>query len=93
VDDFKKNVQKPFKQLHAMAEVWSQLVPAHLVKKTRLVSLQRGVLQVMVDSSSTLYELDRLLRQGLQMQIIREHKGPAVSRIQLRIGPVENVED
>lgn len=91
-DEFKKNIQRPYKQLHAMAQVWSELIPPAILPRTRLVSLQRGVLQVMVDSSSTLYELDRLLRQGLQTQIIRQHTGPAVSRIQLRVGPIETVE-
>ena len=87
-DDFKRDVQKPFKQLAQMAEVWATLVPAQLQQRTRLESLSRGVLRVVVDSSSSLYELDRLMRQGLQRDIIVAHKGPAVRKIQLRVGPV-----
>lgn len=90
--EFKKQIEKPYKQLHAMAKVWTEQVPIELARKTRLVAISRGVLQVMVDSSSTLYELDRLLRQGLQTQIIRQHTGPAVRKIQLRVGPVETDE-
>lgn len=87
-NDFKHDIQKPYKQLCQMTEVWTRLVPAELLKQTRLESLSRGVLRVVVGSSSSLYELDRLLRQGLQKQIITEHKGPAVRKIQLRIGQV-----
>lgn len=87
-DDFKRDIQKPFKQLAQMAEVWATLVPAELQQRTRLESLSRGVLRVVVDSSSGLYELDRLMRQGLQRDIIVAHKGPAVRKIQLRVGPV-----
>lgn len=86
---FKKDIQKPYKQLAGMVKVWEQLVPQPLQPKTRLESLSHGVLRVIVDSSSTLYELDRLLRQGLQQAIIRAHQGPAMRRIQLRVGVVE----
>lgn len=91
-ESFKKDIQKPYKQLHAMAEVWGRLIPPALVRKTRLESLARGVLRVVVDSSSTLYDLDRLLRQGLEKEIITQHTGPAVRKIQLRVGPVETGE-
>lgn len=90
--EFKNEIQKPYKQLCQMTEVWTTLVPADLQAKTRLESLSRGVLRVIVDSSSSLYELDRLLRQGLEQQIIVAHKGPAVRKIQLRVGQVLRVE-
>ena len=43
------------------------------------------MLRVAVDSSARLYELDRLLRSGLQKQLISQSKGPAVRRVQLRV--------
>lgn len=92
-DDFKKEIQKPYKQLCQMTEVWTALVPADLLQRTRLESLSRGVLRVIVDSSSSLYELDRLLRQGLEREIITQHKGPAVRKIQLRVGQVARAEN
>ena len=85
---FRKDIQKPYRQLGAMIEVWTRLLPPELASRTRLESLARGVLRVVVDSSSSFYELDRLLRQGLEQQIIREHKGPAVHKIHLRVGLV-----
>jgi len=84
-DTFKRDVEKPMKQLVQLAALWGQLVPPELASHTKLESLSRGVLRVAVDSSSRLYELDRLLRSGLQSQLISEHKGPAVRRVVLRV--------
>lgn len=84
-ETFKREVEKPMKQLVQLAALWERLVPPELADHTKLESLSRGVLRVAVDSSSRLYELDRLLREGLQHQLISEHKGPAVRRIQLRV--------
>lgn len=84
-DTFKREVEKPMKQLVQLAALWEQLVPPALASHTKLESLQRGVLRVAVDSSARLYELDRLLRSGLQHQLISEHKGPAVRRVMLRV--------
>jgi hypothetical protein len=64
--------------------LWTDLVPAELVAHSRLEGLSRGVLRVAVDSSSHLFELDRLLRGGLEQRLITSHKGPAFRRVQLR---------
>lgn len=92
-EQFKREVEKPCKQMSAMAELWTRLLPAAMVEHTRLESLSRGVLKVAVDSSGRLYELDRLLRGGLQTQLIKQHKGPAVRRIQLRIASFQEQPD
>jgi predicted nucleic acid-binding Zn ribbon protein len=85
---FKQQVEKPFKQLGDLAELWQQLVPEPLQHHSRLESFQRGTLRVVVDSSARLYELDRLLRQGLQTRLIQNHKGATLRKVQLRVGPV-----
>ncbi|MCX5658938.1 MAG: DciA family protein [Planctomycetota bacterium] len=82
---FKQEVERPHKQLGALGDVWRSLVPADMVGHTRLESLARGILRVTVDSSSRLYQLDRLLRAGLEQQIIQAHRGPSFRRIQLRV--------
>lgn len=87
---FKKEVQKPYQQLGALVEIWQRLIPPELAVQTRLQGLSRGVLQVVVGSSSALYQIDRLLRQGVQQQIITEHRGPAFRKIQLRVGMVQH---
>ena len=81
----KQEIEKPYKQLGSLAKVWGELVPAELVAQTKLESLNRGVLRVTVSSSSHLFELDRLLRSGLEQRLITAHKGPAFRKVQLRV--------
>ncbi len=82
---FKKEIERPLKQLGELTTIWDELVPPELAGHARLESLSRGVLRVAVDSSTCLYELDRLLRSGLQTQLITRCKGPALRRVQLRV--------
>ncbi|MEX0654511.1 MAG: DUF721 domain-containing protein [Phycisphaeraceae bacterium] len=84
---FQRDVARPHKQLAQLVELWAQLVPADLAQHTRLESLSRGVLRVAVDSSSHLYELDHLLRAGLERDLVRQHTGPAFRRIKLQLTP------
>ena len=86
---FKQQVERPYARLHQIAALWQQLVPAELVGHTRLDRLSYGVLHVSVESSTHLYELDRLLRSGLQRQLIVQHKGPALRRVQLRVAAID----
>ena len=90
---FKREVEKPFKQLLSMAQLWPTLVPADLLVRTKLETISRGVLKVIVDSSGALYELDRLLREGLEQKLITQNKGPAIRRVQLRVGRIDDVKD
>ena len=83
---FKAEVEKPYKQLVSITEVWMRLVPPELLEHTRLESFSRGVLRVAVDSSSRLFELDRLLRGGLEQRLITEHRGQPFRKIQLHVG-------
>jgi hypothetical protein len=87
---FKREIEKPHKQLGAMVELWEQMLPPDITKHTRLESLVKGTLRVVVDSSARLYELDRMLREGLQDRIITSFKGPAFRRIQLRVGELRD---
>lgn len=84
-NQFKREVAGPFKQLEQAGQVWQQLVPEALVSRTRLIRVFRGVLHVGVDSSATMYELDRLMRDGLERQITTSIKGRAIQRIALRL--------
>ena len=86
VDQFQREVARPFKQLGAIAVVWGELVPSELAEAARLESLQRGTLTVSVSTSAVLYELDRRLRDGLERELIIRHKGAAFRRVKLRLG-------
>lgn len=82
---FKRDVERPYKQLGDLIALWQQLVPAELAEHTRLDSLTRGVLHISVDAPVHLYELDQLLRSGLERALITQHKGPAFRRIKLAV--------
>jgi len=88
-DTFKREVEKPFKQLEGLAELWAELVPDQLAAHTKLESLSRGVLRVVVDSAGRHYELDRLLREGLARELTKRHKGAALRQVKVRVGVVE----
>jgi predicted nucleic acid-binding Zn ribbon protein len=87
---FKREVEKPFKQLKAVVELWQEMVPEQLAKHTRLESMQRGLLKVTVSGSTRLYELDRLLRQGLERQMIIARKDSGLRKIKLRQGNIKD---
>ena len=84
-DQFKREVQKPFEQLGDLSEIWVELLPEALSSHTKLISLNRGVLRVSVDSSGRLYELDRLLRGGVFDELVTRHRGKAIRRVELKI--------
>jgi hypothetical protein len=84
-EQFKRDVAKPFKQLGDLAELWRRLVPAQLVERSRLVGLSRGTLHVEVDNPAAHFEIDRLLRGGLQKQLIQGHKGPAIRKVSVKV--------
>lgn len=82
---FKREIERPYKQLKELVALWLEHVPDDLAKRTRLEGLSRGVLRVSVESSVYLYELDRLLRSGLERRIVTAYRKSAMRRIQLRV--------
>ena len=83
----RRQIGKPHKQLGELSTLWTRHVPAHLLEQTALASLSRGVLTVRVADSATLYELDRLMRAGLEMRI-RAAAPATLRRIKLTIAAV-----
>ena len=84
---FKQQVERPHKQLAQIVELWQQHVPADLLEYTALEGLTRGMLRVSVDCSARLYQLDRLLRGGLELQLIRAYGGRGFRGVRLRVDP------
>ena len=76
------------RRLGALIDLWSQLVPGELEKHSRVVGVRGGVVAVQCDSSSTKYELDRLLRQGLEQEL-RKRYPSTLTKIRLSLGDVE----
>jgi len=82
-DQFKRELQQPHRQLQKIIPVWRELAPEQFRPKCRLERFSRGVLHVCVDSSATLYELDRLMRDGLKRQLIQQC--PGLRNVSLRV--------
>ncbi len=56
-------------RLGAFIELWEGLVPARLAERSRVIALRGGVVHVAADSAPAAWELDRLLRGGLEAQL------------------------
>ncbi len=76
-------------QLGQMIDLWFQLVPTEVRNHTAIFALQRGVLMVDVDSASVRYELDRLLRGGLN-EALRKHFRGTLRQVKLRLASNSN---
>jgi hypothetical protein len=76
-------------KLGRLIDLWQQLVPAKLADRTSLVGFHGGVLTVEVDSASTAFQIDRLLRSGLTDELRRRFNG-TLSRVRTRIGAPES---
>jgi hypothetical protein len=85
-EQFKREVAKPYRQLGGLAELWRELLPAHLVQRSKLVGLSRGVLHVEADSPAAHFAIDQHLRGGVMRELIARHRGPAIRRVQVRLG-------
>jgi len=73
------------RNLGRAGELWDQLLPAELVRQTKLVGFRGGVLSVIVESASARYELDRALRGGLEQQL-RAQLPNTLVRIKVTVG-------
>ena len=80
-----REAKRTQERLGSLIDLWQKLVPADLVDHTRMTSLRGGVVHVVVDSSSTAYELDRRLREGLETRLRRAYRG-TLARVRITVG-------
>jgi hypothetical protein len=84
VRTYAKQASSTNKKLGELIELWEQHVPAALASRTTLISLRAGTLHVAVNDASTGYELDRLLREGLEQTLRSSFRG-TLARVRLRV--------
>ena len=75
-------------KLGRLIELWQELVPAPLVDRTAIAGFHGGVMTVEVDSASTAFHIDRLLRGGLLDELRRRFSATLV-KVRTRIGAME----
>lgn len=66
-----RTIQKLERSTGAAATAWTAAVPPALARHTALISLVRGTLTVRVTDAAARFELDRWLRDGGELQVIR----------------------
>ena len=84
VDHVKAQVVRPHRQVGQLAELWQELVPAEMADRTTLASFTRGILTVHVPDSALLYQLDRLLRGGIEQQL-RQRSKTTLRSVRLKV--------
>ena len=76
VEDTLKKARRDEKRIGSFAEAWEALVPEELLRACTIGSVRGSKITIEVDSSSAKFELDRLLRGGLQVELRRLYTGP-----------------
>lgn len=71
----KYKLSKRVKAVGKLVGIWQEVIPQALLEHTSLEGFNRGVLTVAVDSASHRFQLDSLLRGGLQREIQRRFSG------------------
>ena len=77
------------RRLGTMVELWETSVPAPLAALTRIDGLRGGTLLVVATSSAVAFEIDRLLRAGLE-RTIRIASNGSVVRVKVKVGELES---
>lgn len=80
--------QKTHKRLGRLIDLWEQLVPEKLASQTAITSLRAGTVHVAAADAATHYEIDRLLREGLEQQLRASYQGTLV-RVRVKVSPDE----
>jgi hypothetical protein len=62
---FCRSLKKASKQLVQMQDAWLELVPQHINQVSMPIALRSGTLEVVVDSASSAYQVNRLVRGTL----------------------------
>ncbi|MDP6633437.1 MAG: DciA family protein [Phycisphaerae bacterium] len=87
----KHTLGKKVRQLSKLAVIWDDVLPVTIREHTALDSFQRGVLTVLVDSSSHRYQLQSLLTAGLMKEIRTRFSGP-LNKIRLIPGQFSSID-
>jgi hypothetical protein len=76
------------RRLGELIELWDANVPEDIAAHTSLTAMRGGVLHVAVDSSAIAYELDRLLREGLDVRLRQQYRR-TLTRVKVTLAPMK----
>jgi hypothetical protein len=84
-EDLARRIERDYARTGGFGGIWAVVVPEVLRSRTHVRSYQHGVLTVWVADAATRFELDRLLRTGLEQELRR--RAPAtLRRVRLILG-------
>ncbi len=81
----KHTLAKRVRNLGELAVAWDEVIPADLREHTALEGFSRGTLTVLVDSAAHRFQLEMLLKGGIQKALAERIPG-ALNRIKLMPG-------
>ena len=85
VEGIQKNARQSHRKLGELIDLWNELLPDDLARASTLRGIRGGLLQVEVESSAMLYEIDRRLREGLLKMLRSRYHGTLV-QVKIRLG-------
>lgn len=85
VEETLRKARRDEKRIGSFAEAWEKLVPEKLLSSCTIAAVRGSKVTVKVDSSSAKFELDRLLRSGLEVELRRLYSGP-LTAVRTKLG-------
>jgi hypothetical protein len=74
----REQVGKSDRKLTQLIELWRELIPEHLQLHATPTSIRGGTLHVEVNCAATAYEVDRLMRGGMEQTLRLRFNGTLV---------------
>ncbi len=88
----KRTLGPRVRKLSQLAAIWDEVLPEQLRAHTALEGFANGVLTVLVDSAAHRFQIDTLLRGGLQREIQNRFSG-ALRKIRLVPGQFYTIDE
>ena len=79
-----KDARRAQRRLGSFSECWAALVPENIRADCQLGDIRGGAVTILVGSSAAKFELDRLLRAGLEAQLRSNFDGP-LTRVKTKL--------
>lgn len=76
-----RQVTRQAEHLGGLSAAWHDLCPSEVRERTQLVSFTRGVLHVRVSDAPTRFQVDRWVRDGGELSLIK--RCPALLRVRV----------
>lgn len=80
--------ERTHRRLGQLIDLWQELMPKEVVERSVLGGLRNGVLVVKVDSAATAFDVDRLLRGGVEADLRKRYRGTLL-RVKTSVEPLD----